>query len=289
MALELYRPGVFQGSEERIDKANIVIIGAPMDWTATFRPGSRFGPQRIRSVSEVLEEYSIQLKRNLDQVAFYDVGDLVLPFGDVKGSLKIIEEAAAYLYSIDKIPFFLGGEHLVTLPILQAASRSYPDLHILHFDAHADLRSQYMGMEYSHSTVMRRSLEEAEGTKLFQFGIRSGIQEEIEYAKDRVKTYSVDFQDALEETLNEVTGRPVYITLDIDVVDPAYAPGTGTPEPGGTSSRELLEALYLMDTMDLNIVGFDLVEVAPPYDMSDITSVLAARILREMLLIVGRK
>ncbi len=281
--------GRFLGSKETSEDAQIVIMGAPMDWTASFRPGSRFGPERIRSVSESLEEYSLHLRRDLQDVPFYDAGDLILPFGDVRESLKIINDAAVRLYKGGKTPCFLGGEHLVTLPLVEAASSVYPDLFVFHFDAHMDLRSGYLGQRYSHASVMRYVSEAIGEKRLFQFGIRSGIEEEVEYGKDKIQSYSVDFFSDLKRLIDYASSSPIYISLDIDVVDPAFAPGTGTPEPGGISSREIIEVIHAFHEISTNIVGFDLVEVAPPYDHSDITSILAAKVLREAIFICSDK
>lgn len=277
---------VFLGSREQHDGVYAVLVGAPMDWTVSYRPGSRFGPAAIREVSEVLEEYSVYQDRSLDDIAYYDAGDLVLPFGNAPGSLQIIAEAAAAVYEAGCFPLFLGGEHLVSLPLLREARRRHPNLAVVHLDAHADLRSTYLGQPDSHASVMRRALEEADAAEepisIYQLGIRSGTKDEFELARRRTHLYPYTVLEPLRAILPELQGRPVYLTLDIDVADPAFAPGTGTPEPGGVSSRELLDAIHLLQGLD--VIGADVVEVCPAYDSSGRTQVLAAEVVRELLL-----
>lgn len=278
---EARRPA-FLASRDKLEGAFAVLVGAPMDWTVSFRPGSRFGPGAIRGVSEALEEYSIYQDRSLEDIAFYDAGDLALPIGNAGGSLAVIQAAAADLWAAGHFPFFLGGEHLLTLGVLRAAAHRYPNLTVLHLDAHADLRSAYLGEEDSHASVMRRVLEECPGVSLYQFGIRSGTAEEFALAREKTHFYPFEVVEPLYGVCSELEKKPVYLTLDIDVVDPAFAPGTGTPEPAGITSRDLLDAVHLLK--GLNLVGCDLVEVSPPYDQSQRTAILAAETVREILL-----
>lgn len=260
----------------------MVLLGAPLDQTTSFRPGARFAPERIREVSDALEEYSPLLDRGLDEIEFEDLGDLVLPFGDLEGSLRLIEEAAADLVGRGRLPLVLGGEHLVSLPILRAMGRCYPDLVFLQFDAHADLRDEYLGQADSHATVVRRIVDLIGGERVYQFGIRSGTREEFCFGRANTRFFPGGL-GGLEAVLGELAPHPVYLSIDIDVVDPAFAPGTGTPEAGGIGSRELLEALYAVK--DLRLVGMDIVEVCPPVDAGDITALLAAKLVREALLL----
>jgi len=258
-----------------------VILGAPMDYTASLRPGSRGGPQAIRAASPGLEEYSVYSGKDLRDASFYDAGDLALPFGNTARSLAMIEEATETIFAAKKFPILLGGEHLVSLGALRAAVKHYPKLAVLHFDAHADLRSEYLGEPYSHASVMYHAYTEL-GVELFQFGIRSGTREEQTFAKEHTHYYPFHVFAPLKEAMTLLVNRPVYLSLDIDVVDPAFAPGTGTPEPGGISSVELLDALALL--RDLPMVGMDLVEVTPVYDSAGITAMLAAKVIREIIL-----
>lgn len=272
----------FMGSCDSYNDADTVIVGAPMDFTVSYRPGSRFASQAIRNVSYVLEEYSIYLDRDLAEYRFYDWGDINLPLGNVPASLDRIYEAADRLFKDNKFPVVIGGEHLISFPVVKAAYKKYPGLAVLHFDAHADLRREYMGEAYSHASVMRRVSEVIGGKNIYQFGIRSGTKDEFEFARENTNMYADEVLEPLERVVSGLTGRPVYISVDIDVVDPAYAPGTGTPEPGGISSREMIKALHVM--RGLTVVGMDIVEIAPALDNSERTSVLGAKIIREAIL-----
>lgn len=272
----------FMGSGEDYNEAEIVIVGLPMDYTVSFRPGARMGPQRIRSVSVCLEEYSVCLDRSLADKKYVDCGDMELPFGNVTESLNRIEIVTAKILADGKLPFFLGGEHLVSYSTIKAVAQKYPDLAVLHFDAHADLRADYLQESLSHATVMRKVVELIGGQNLFQFGIRSGTAEEFAFARRHTNLFVDKLLEPLKTVCQQLGTRPVYVSLDIDLVDPAYAPGTGTPEPGGCSSVEILEAVRLL--AGLSIVGFDLVEVSPVYDQNDRTALLAAKIVREAIL-----
>ena len=272
----------FLASSDDFDSAQAVILGTPMDWTSSYRPGSRFGPASIREVSEAIEEYSVYSDRSLLDFAFYDAGDLVLPFGNVQGSLDLIGMAVDSLLSAGKFPLLLGGEHLITLPAVRAAYRHYPDLRILQFDAHADLRPDYLGEQMTHAAVMRHVHNLLGDDRLFQAGLRSGDREEFIFAASHTHWCQGDLPGAVEAAKKGLAGHPVYVTIDIDVADPAFAPGTGTPECGGPSSAELLRAFNSL--AELHVVGFDLVEVLPTADLSARTSLLAAVLVREALL-----
>ena len=267
------------------DAANI-FLGAPMDFSASFRPGSRFGPEAVRQVSYNLEEYSLQLQKSLEDIEFYDAGDLLLPFGNVARSLEIIEGVVDKILQAGQRPFVMGGDHLVTLPCLRAFSRHYPALKVVHIDAHADLRDEYVGEELSHATVIGNAIRSLPLGGVWQFAIRSATREEHSFSRHNTNFYPFEFLEPLRSVIHELTG-PVYITLDIDAVDPAYAPGTGTPEAGGISPKELLAGLELLGQCD--VVGFDLVEVSPAYDNSSITAALAAKVLREAMILYGKQ
>ncbi|MEL7564986.1 MAG: agmatinase [Dehalobacterium sp.] len=272
----------FMGASDDYQSADIVLLGIPMDFTVSFRPGSRMGPQQIRNVSVAIEEYSCYLDKDLADKCYYDCGDLLLPLGNVESSLKIIEAAARDLYHDGKFPIFIGGEHLVSYPLIKAAYEKYPNLAVLHFDAHADLRMDYLGEKNSHATVMRRVAELLGGENIYQFGIRSGEGAEIVFGKQNTHLFIDRLIEPLKEVIPMLKDRPVYVTLDIDVVDPAFAPGTGTPEPGGCTSREIIQCMHMLGKT--NVVGFDLVEVLPIHDLSERTSLLAAKIIREVIL-----
>lgn len=282
---EAYSGKVFIMSRATEEEAEAVIYGMPMDWTASFRPGSRFGPNRIREASIGLEEYSPYLNRHLEDVRYHDAGDMLLPFGNAARSLKIIEGYIDELLEKGKFPLGLGGEHLVTWPIIQSMYKKYSDLAIIHIDAHADLREEYEGEVLSHSTPIRKACELMGAENIYSFGIRSGMREEFQYAKESGMHMSqFEVLEPLKKVLPVLTGRPVYVTIDIDVLDPAFAPGTGTAEAGGISSKELLASIHAIAESDMKIVGADLVEVAPPYDSTEKTQIAASKFIREMLL-----
>lgn len=282
---ETYSGNVFIKSHPNYEESKAVLYGMPMDWTVSFRPGSRFGPARIREVSVGLEEYSPYLDRELEEVKFFDAGDIPLPFGNAQKSLDEIEKFVKKVLADGKIPIGMGGEHLVSWPVMKAVYEKYPDLAILHFDAHTDLRTDYEGEPLSHATPIRKIAELIGPHNVYSFGIRSGLKEEFEWAKEN-GMYIAKFEvlKPLKEVLPTLKGRNVYITTDIDVLDPAFAPGTGTVDCGGITSKELLASIHEIARSEVNVVGFDLVEVAPVYDHSEMTANTASKLLREMIL-----
>jgi agmatinase len=282
---EAYSGNIFIAAQQEYKTSQAVIYGMPMDFTVSFRPGSRFGPARIREVSLGLEEYSPYLDRHLEEVRFYDAGDIPLPFGNPGRSLEQIADFVQKLLADNKFPLGLGGEHLVTWPIIQEMYKKYPELAIVHIDAHADLREQYEGEPLSHSTPIRKACELMGPENIYSFGIRSGMREEFRYAAESgMHMYKFDVAEPLKQVLPSLAGRPVYVTIDIDVLDPSAAPGTGTAEAGGITSKELLEAIHLIAGSELNVVGADVVEVAPVYDPTEQTQIVASKLVREILL-----
>ncbi|MGP4076455.1 agmatinase [Halobacillus sp. K22] len=282
---EAYSGKVFIMSRASEQEADAVIYGMPMDWTVSFRPGSRFGPSRIREASIGLEEYSPYLDRHLEEINYHDAGDLLLPFGNPQKSIDIIEGYIDELLEMGKMPLGLGGEHLVTWPVLKAMYRKYPDLAIIHIDAHADLREEYEGETLSHSTPIRKACELIGAENVYSFGIRSGMREEFQYAEESgmfMARYEV--LEPLKKVLPKLSGRPVYVTIDIDVLDPAFAPGTGTAEAGGITSKELLASIHEIAGSEVSVEGADLVEVSPAYDPTEKTPIAASKFIREMLL-----
>ncbi|MED4202836.1 agmatinase [Neobacillus mesonae] len=282
---EAYSGNVFIKSHPNYEESQVVLYGMPMDWTVSYRPGSRFGPARIREVSIGLEEYSPYLDRELDEIKYFDAGDIPLPFGNPHKSLDLIEEFVKQVLDADKFPFGMGGEHLVSWPVMRAVYKKYPDLAIIHMDAHTDLRENYEGEELSHSTPIRKIAELIGPSNVYSFGIRSGMKEEFEWAKQNGMHISkFEVLEPLKEILPKLAGRPVYVTIDIDVLDPAHAPGTGTVDAGGITSKELLASIHEIARSEVNVVGADLVEVAPIYDVSEQTANTASKLIREMLL-----
>ncbi|MBO0958560.1 agmatinase [Neobacillus sp. MM2021_6] len=282
---EAYSGNVFIKSHPNFEESQVVLYGMPMDWTVSYRPGSRFGPARIREVSIGLEEYSAYLDRELEEVKYFDAGDIPLPFGNAQRSLDLIEEFVDQILAAGKFPLGMGGEHLVSWPVMKAVFKKYPDLAIIHFDAHTDLRENYEGEPLSHSTPIRKIAEHIGPKNVYSFGIRSGMKEEFQWAKENGMHISkFEVLEPLKEILPTLAGRPVYVTIDIDVLDPAHAPGTGTVDCGGITSKELLASIHAIARSEVNVVGGDLVEVAPIYDPSEQTANTASKLLREMLL-----
>lgn len=281
---EFARTDRFLGMNAPLQEAEVVYFGIPMDFTVSFQPGSRFGPARVREASYAIETYSLAQDRDLEEISVHDAGDLELPFGNVEQSLAHIYDAADSILSRGSRFFALGGEHLVSLPLVQAVVKRYPDLAVVHLDAHADLREDYLGEKLSHATVLRRICEHLKPKHVYQFGIRSATRDEVAFARQHVHFHPHEVLRPLQERLGELKGRPVYVTIDIDVIDPAFMPGTGTPEPGGISSGEALEAIRLMHELD--VVSMDLVEAMPAHDLSQRSAVLAAKMVREGLLAI---
>lgn len=281
---QAYSGNVFILSSEDYAASQAVIYGMPMDYTVSFRPGSRFGPSRIRESSIGLEEYSPYLDRHLEEIKYFDAGDLLLPFGNAAKSLDVIGDYVRKLLQDGKVPIGLGGEHLVSWPVIREVFAKYPELRLIHIDAHADLRESYEGEPLSHSTPIRKAAELMGGKRVYQFGIRSGMREEFQYARENLNFYPFEVLEPLKRVLPELAGKPVYVTIDIDVLDPSCAPGTGTAEAGGILSKELLGAIHAIAGSGANVVGADLVEVAPIYDPTEQTPIVAAKLIREMLL-----
>jgi len=271
----------FISAKASFSEADVVLLGCPYDGSASFRPGARFGPSAIRRASWGIETYSPYLQKDLACLKIHDIGDLELPLGEKKLSLDLVQKAARKIFSAKKFPIFLGGDHLITLPIAEELLRIYPNLHILHIDAHTDLREDYLGETLSHSTVMRRVVERLGKGRLLQVGIRSGTEEEFQLAK-RMNSLVPLEKKYFNGMLRHLKDKPVYISLDLDVIDPGLLPGVGTPEPGGLTFQNLIS--LFKGLQHLHIIGFDLVELTPDYDPSQISSVTASVILREMIL-----
>ena len=277
----------FLGCDAEYDEARVVLFGAPFDSTTSFRPGTRFAGPAIRGDSWGLETYSPYQDRDLTDCHIFDSGDLELAIGDSEKVLAVIEERAETILKDDKLPFLIGGEHLVTLGSIRAAARKYPDLHIIHLDAHTDLREDYLGVRLSHACVIRRCWEILGNGRIHQFGIRSGEKDEFEWAKSGHTSLHPFDLEGLEETVESLKGKPVYFTLDLDVLDPSVFPGTGTPEPGGIDYMTLQRAVIAV-CQNVCLVGCDVNELCPPYDASGVSTAVACKIIREMLLAIGR-
>ena len=276
----------FIGCDNEYDESRIVIFGAPFDGTTSYRPGTRFAAAAMRNESTGIETYSPYQDRDLEDYNIFDGGDLEFVFGNPAKNIAIIKEYVSELLKDNKIPAMIGGEHLVTLGAVQAVAEKYNDLHIIHFDAHADLRDDYLGEKLSHATVLHRVWDIVGDNKIFQFGIRSGEKGEFEFAKNHTYMNKFDMK-TLDEVIAKLKNKPVYITIDLDVLDSSVFPGTGTPEAGGITFKELINAIMLFQNLE-NIVAFDINELSPMLDTSGASTACACKVLREMLLAVSK-
>ena len=273
----------FIGCDALYDDARIVLFGAPFDSTTSFRPGTRFAPHAIRSESFGLETYSPWLDRDLEDISVFDSGDIELCIGSADKALDQISERTATILKDGKIPFMIGGEHLVTLGAFREVFKKYPDIHIIHFDAHTDLRDDYLDVKLSHACVIRRCHDLVGDGRIHQFGIRSGERAEWRWARQGHTDLHPFSFDGLAETVKGLGSTPVYFTIDLDVMDPSVFPGTGTPEYGGVTFMQLFEALKTV-CGGCNIVGLDVNELCPPYDQTGASTAAACKIIREILL-----
>lgn len=276
----------FQSCTSEYHESDVVIFSAPMDATTSFRPGTRFAGNHIRIDSIGIEWYSPYRNRDLKDYNTCDIGDLDLPIGAVSDALDIIYETTKEIINDNKKTVMIGGEHLVTYPVLKAYSEKYENLHVIHLDAHTDLRAEFFGRKLSHATFMYHAHQFLGDHKIFQFGIRSGDKHEFLWAKEHIFQQKFDFEglDLIVEKLRDV---PVYITIDLDVLDPGVFPGTGTPEPGGMQYKDLLWAMEQFEKLN-NIVGSDIVELAPHLDPSGASTAVAVKTLREMVLLLHK-
>lgn len=276
----------FIACDKEYGEADTVIFGAPFDGTTSYRPGTRFGSKYIRAESYGIETYSPYQEKDLEDLAVFDGGDLDLPFGNTEKVLQMIEEYADSVLADEKMPIMIGGEHLVTLGAVKAALKKYPELCIVHFDAHADLRDEYLGEKLSHACVLRRCHDLTGDGRIFQFGIRSGERAEFLFAKEHTQMNRFDFS-GLENVCRALKDKPVYFTIDLDVLDSSVFPGTGTPEAGGVDFNQLVKAVITVGGLT-DVVAADINELSPPYDPSGVSTAVACKILRELLLAVKK-
>lgn len=276
----------FQSCNSEYEESDVVIFSVPMDATTSFRPGTRFAGNHIRIDSIGLEWYSPYRNMDLKDYKTSDIGDLDLPIGAVEDALDIVYNTTKKILEDNKKPVMIGGEHLVTYPVLKAFSEKYEDLHVIHLDAHTDLREEFFGRELSHATFMYHAHKFLGDGKIFQFGIRSGDKKEFIWAKEHIHQRKFDFY-GLDTVVEKLKDKPVYITIDLDVLDPGVFPGTGTPEPGGMQYKDLLNAFDLFEKLN-NIVGMDIVELAPNLDPSGASTAVAVKSLREIVLLLHK-
>ena len=272
----------FIGFEDEFEESQAVLFGVPFDGTTSFKPGARFAPAAMREDSWAIESYSPYLDKDLEDLKLFDYGNLELPFGDKMKALSIIEETVDEIVQAGKIPIMIGGEHLVSYAPIKSLVKKYKDLNIIHFDAHTDLRDDYLGETFSHATVLKRIYDLVGDGKLNQFCIRSGLKEEFEWAKKHSHLEKFTF-NTLSSCVKRLKEKPVYITIDLDVFDPSVFPGTGTPEPGGINFHQMLEIIETLQKLN-NVVGLDVVELSPKHDASGVSNAVACKTLRELVL-----
>ena len=274
---------IFMGSRRDPTDCRVGLFGVPYDGTTSFRPGTRFGPAAIREVSTGLETYCPQLKRDLEDLPFADLGAVDIPFGNPEPVLLKVKQATEAVLALNLKPLMLGGEHSISSGAVEAVAQHHPDLVLVQLDAHADLRDTWLGARHSHACAMRRCLDILPSQTLFQLSIRSGTREEFNelHGSGRLITNI----DALQQALSPLKGRPLYLTVDLDWFDPSVLPGTGTPEPGGYHWSDFASLVEVL--REHHLVAADVVELAPQLDTSGISSVLAAKVTRSLLLLLG--
>ena len=277
----------FQSCNSEYKDARVVIFSVPLDTTTSFRPGTRFAGNAIRVDSIGVEWYSPYQNLSLKDYKTCDIGDLDLPVGDAITSLHVIESMTDKILNDNKTPIMVGGEHLASYATIHSCYKKHKDLRVIHFDAHTDLRESFLGMKYSHATFLRHCHEFLGDERIFSFGIRSGDKEEFLWAKEHIYMQKFNL-DSLDEVISKIKEYPVYITIDLDVLDPSIFPGTGTPEAGGITYKELLNAILNFKKLH-NIVGIDIMELSPYLDSSGVSNAVAAKTLRELVLLLQSK
>ena len=271
----------WMASCEDYNNSQWVMVGVPFDTTCSGRPGTRFAPCAIRNISSNIETYSPYLDRDLEDINFYDAGELELPAGNKEKSLNIIQDTVEEVLNSNKKWLGIGGEHLITYPALCSYIKKYPDLCLIQFDAHADLRKDFFGEEKSHACVVSLASKFISPDNIVQIGIRSGTREEFKWIREN--NTLLKNKSEIKTILEKFNKRPIFLTIDLDVLDPSIMCGTGTPEPGGFSFNEMIE--WIIELKDSNIVGADIVELSPDYDSSGVSTITAAKVIREILLL----
>ena len=280
---------IFMGAKRNIENCKVSLLGVPYDGTSCFRPGSRFGPSAIREVSHGIETYCPQLDLDLEEIIFADLGSLDIPIGDLKLTLKNVQDATKIIINNDLKPIIIGGEHSITSGVIQSMVKKYPDLIMIQLDAHADLRDKWLGNKYSHACSMKRCLDILPSGQLLQVAIRSGTKLEFKEMIDNkrlIPKYIGAKALDLEETLKRFCGKPIYLTFDLDWFDPSVMPGTGTPEPGGFFWKDFTDIIDVLKHHHL--VGADVVELSPQLDNSGISSIIAAKVIRTLIMVLDK-
>ena len=280
---------IFMGAQRDIDQCRVSLLGVPYDGTCCFRPGARFGPSAVREDSYGIETYCPQLNLDLEDINFTDIGSLDVPLGDAKLTLDYIRDATDILLKKNLKPLIIGGEHSITSGVIKSLITNYPDLIMLQLDAHADLRDEWLGSKFSHACTMKRCLEILPSKKIFQIGIRSGTKSEfleMNNSKRLIQHTLGKNAKSLEEALKSCKGRPIYLTFDLDWFDPSIMPGTGTPEPGGYFWGDFAAIIDVIKSH--NLIGADVVELSPKLDNTGISSILAAKVIRSLIMLLDK-
>jgi agmatinase len=279
---ELVRGNIFFCSKDSLNESEFVLIGIPYDCTASFRAGARFAPREIRNYAvEAIEEFSFYFGKSIEETNFYDAGDLPVMCGSPSAMVDAVQKEVTALLSSGKKVISIGGEHLVTYPVFLAYKQVYENFTIVHLDAHADLREGYLGDELSHASVMNLCLKKGL-LKLIQFGIRSGSRDEYAMRQNDKRIISAKTISDIENSLS--AGEKVYLSIDVDFFDPGYFPGTGTPETGGYTYNDFLAVMKALNKKNVELIGADIVELAPQIDSTGNSTVFAAKLLRDLLI-----
>ncbi|WP_269611749.1 agmatinase [Prochlorococcus marinus] len=280
---------IFMAAQRGIDQCRVSLLGVPYDGTCCFRPGARFGPSAVREDSYGIETYCPQLNLDLEDIKFADVGSLDVPIGDAKLTLDYIRDAIDILLKKNLKPLIIGGEHSITSGVIKSIVTHYPELIMLQLDAHADLRDEWLGSQFSHACTMKRCLEILPSNKIFQIGIRSGTKSEfleMHNTKRLIQHTLGANAKSLEEALKSFKGTPIYLTFDLDWFDPSIMPGTGTPEPGGYFWGDFAAIIDVIKSH--NLIGADVVELSPKLDNTGISSILAAKVIRSLIMLLDK-
>ena len=281
---------IFMGAQRSIDNCKVSLLGVPYDGTSCFRPGSRFGPSAVREDSYGIETYCPQLNLDLEDITFADLGSLDVPIGDTKLIIDNVKNATDILLKNNLKPLIIGGEHSITSGVVKSIITNFPDLIMIQLDAHADLREEWLGDKYSHACTMKRCLDILPSKKILQIGIRSGTKLEFIEMRNTKRLIPHNLGDNakyLEKALDSFHGKPIYLSFDLDWFDPSIMPGTGTPEPGGYFWRDFAAIIEILKSH--NLIGADVVELAPKLDHSGISSILAAKVIRSLIMLLDRK
>ena len=270
----------FLEASNDIDYGDIVILGYPFDSTSSFRSGSRKGPFSLRYHSWNLETFSPYRKIDIHTKKYSDIGDMELPFGNIEKTNSMVYENTKRLLKMKKQVIALGGEHSITFPIIKAYSEIYDDFIMVVFDAHADLRNDYQGVQFSHACVIKNCADIITSKRICQLGVRSYTEEEWNYSKNMLY-----FSDTINDfDFSILKNKKIYLSIDVDVLDPSIVSGTGTPEPGGIFFKDFID--FLIRFKEFDVIGCDVVELSPDYDLSDVSSITAAKIVRELILLL---